>query len=101
MDGRDRCRRRLGVGLAGIAVGLRHYEIADAAGGGGRVAPVNRREQRAASLPVADGDFEHARSPAGGDFGKAAVGEIHGLRVGRMHLDERLRCVRAEPSAQP
>ena len=62
---------------------------------------MNGREQRARLLPVRNGDLEHARAPAGRDLGKAAIGEIHRLGVGGMHLDERLRHVRAQSRALP
>src|SRR5204863_82728 len=64
------------------------------------VAPMNGREQRAATLAVADGDLEHAGAEAGGDAREAAVHERHRLGVRGMHLDERLGEVRAEPRAQ-
>ena len=60
----DRGGRRLGLGLAGERIGRGHDQIADARRRGVGVAPVDRREQRAAPLPVADHDPQHAAADA-------------------------------------
>ena len=57
---RDRGGRGLGFRLARIGIGVRRHELADARAGGGLVAPVDRHEQRAALLVLADHDLEHA-----------------------------------------
>ena len=59
-DRRDRSRRRLGFRLAGERIGERRDQFADPRRAGGLVAPVDRREQRAALLAVADDDPQHA-----------------------------------------
>ena len=98
-DRRDRGRRRLGFRLAGERIGARRDQIADARRRGVVVAPVDRHEQRAALLAVADHDLEDAGAVRGRDAREAAVGEPVRLRRRRMHLDERLRQMRAEPRA--
>ncbi len=49
LDARGRC---LQLGLAGKRIGRRRHHVADARMGGGRVAPVDRRENRTALLAV-------------------------------------------------
>ena len=48
-DRRNGGRRRLRLGLAGIRIGVRRDQVADARAGGGLAAPMDRHEQRAAA----------------------------------------------------
>ena len=69
-DRRDRGRRRLRLGLAGERIGVRRHQIADARRRGVAIAPVDRREDRAAPLAVADHDLEDAGAVRGADAAK-------------------------------
>ncbi len=60
---------------------------------------MDRREQHAALLPLADRDFENALSVIGDDAREAVIGYAKPDRVVGMHLDERLRQMLAESRA--
>ncbi len=92
----DRGRRRLGLRLAGIWIGDRRDQRADAGGRRIGLAPVDRRKQHAALLPGTDHDLERAFAMIGGDAGERSIGEAMSRRVVGMHLDERLRQMRTQ-----
>src|ERR1700736_113300 len=60
---------------------------------------MNRREQHAALLPLADRDLENALSVVGDDARESVVGYTELDRVVGMDLDERLRQMLAYPRA--
>ena len=52
---------------------------------------MDRREQHAALLPLADHDFENALAVIGGDACEAVIDYAESYRVVGMNLDVRLR----------
>ena len=95
----DRRRRRLVLGLPGKRIGEWGHQRADARGCRGLLAPVNRREQHATLLPLADGDPKRALSVVGDDAREIAIGHTGACRVVGMNFDERLRQMLAQPRA--
>src|SRR5262249_1756093 len=61
--------------LSRMGIGVRRDEIAHARTRGGRVAPVDRDEQRARLLAIADNDLHDAGAVCRGDPCKGAVGK--------------------------
>ena len=96
---RDRRRRRLALGLAGKRIGERGDQRAGPRGGGVVLAPVDRREQHAALLPLVHGNPQRALAVIGRHARKTAIDHAGPRRIVGMNLDERLRQMLAEPRA--
>ncbi len=63
------------------------------------LAPVDRREQHAALLPLVHRDSQRALPVIGDDAREVAVGYAEPCGIVGMNLDERLRQMLAEPRA--
>src|SRR5205823_12295565 len=76
------------------------HQRTDAAVRGVHLAPVDRCEQRAALLPLADDDLQDALAVVGGDAGKTIMDDAELVGIVGMDLDERLGQMRTQPLAQ-
>src|SRR5262249_49265169 len=86
--------------LSRVGIGVRRDEIAHARTRGGRVAPVDRDEQRACWLVIADNDLHDADAVCRGDPCKGAVDKPGCACICWMHLHKRLGPMHGQPRAQ-
>ncbi len=74
-------------GWPGERIGERRHQRADPRGGRILLAPMDRRKQHAALLPLADHDFKNALPVVGGDTRKTAVADAGFPGIVGMNLD--------------
>jgi len=85
--------------LAGKRIGERRHQRANTRRGRRLFAPVDRREQHATLLALADHDPQRTLSVIGDDARKVAVGYAEPDGVIGVNLDERFRQMLTEPRA--